>query len=149
MNENFSTVNAQDEEAIRQQAMMICDALYNKKAQDIMAIHVGDRTIIADWFVVCSGRATAQVKALCDEIEEKAEGMGLSVRRIEGYSEGRWIVIDFGSILVHIFYPEEREYYNMERLWVDDPRGFVDYSKLMLEKEREEELGRRAAEKGE
>lgn len=149
MNENFSTVNAQDEEAIRQQAMMICDALYNKKAQDIMAIHVGDRTIIADWFVVCSGRATAQVKALCDEIEEKAEGMGLSVRRIEGYSEGRWIVIDFGSILVHIFYPEEREYYNMERLWVDDPRGFVDYSKLMLEKEREEELGRKAAEKGE
>lgn len=128
---------------------MICDALYNKKAQDIMAIHVGDRTIIADWFVVCSGRATAQVKALCDEIEEKAEGMGLSVRRIEGYSEGRWIVIDFGSILVHIFYPEEREYYNMERLWVDDPRGFVGYSKLMLEKEREEELGRRAAEKGE
>jgi ribosome-associated protein len=149
MNENFSTVNAQDEEAIRRQAMMICDALYNKKAQDIMAIHVGDKTIIADWFVVCSGRATAQVKALCDEIEEKAEGMGLSVRRIEGYSEGRWIVIDFGSILVHIFYPEEREYYNMERLWVDDPRGFVDYSKLMLEKEREEELGRRAAEKGE
>lgn len=134
MNENFSTVNAQDEEAIRQQAMMICDALYNKKAQDIVAIHVGDKTIIADWFVICSGRATAQVKALSDEIEEKAEGMGLSVRRIEGYGEGRWIVIDFGSILVHIFYPEEREYYNMERLWIDDPRGFVDYSKLMREK---------------
>ncbi len=134
MNENFGTVNAQDEEAIRQQAMMICDALYNKKAQDIVAIHVGDKTIIADWFVICSGRATAQVKALSDEIEEKAEGMGLSVRRIEGYGEGRWIVIDFGSILVHIFYPEEREYYNMERLWIDDPRGFVDYSKLMREK---------------
>lgn len=149
MSEFFNAIDAQDEENIRRQAMMICDALYNKKAQDIMAIHVGDRTIIADWFVVCSGRATAQVKAFCDEIEEKAEGMGLSVRRIEGYSEGRWIVIDFGSILVHIFYPEEREYYNMERLWVDDPRGFVDYSKLMLEKEREEELRRRAAEKGE
>lgn len=149
MSEFFNVIDAQDEENIRRQAMMICDALYNKKAQDIMAIHVGDRTIIADWFVVCSGRATAQVKALSDEIEEKAESMGLSVRRIEGYSEGRWIVIDFGSILVHIFYPEEREYYNMERLWVDDPRGFVDYSKLMLEKEREEELRRRAAEKGE
>lgn len=149
MSEFLNAIDVQDEENIRRQAMMICDALYNKKAQDIMAIHVGDRTIIADWFVVCSGRATAQVKALCDEIEEKAEGMGLSVRRIEGYSEGRWIVIDFGSILVHIFYPEEREYYNMERLWVDDPRGFVDYSKLMLEKEREEELRRRAAEKGE
>lgn len=149
MSEFFNVIDAQDEENIRRQAMMICDALYNKKAQDIMAIHVGDKTIIADWFVVCSGLATAQVKALSDEIEEKAESMGLSVRRIEGYSEGRWIVIDFGSILVHIFYPEEREYYNMERLWVDDPRGFVDYSKLMLEKECEEELRRRAAEKGE
>ena len=102
MSEFFNAIDAQDEENIRRQAMMICDALYNKKAQDI-----------------------------------------------EGYSEGRWIVIDFGSILVHIFYPEEREYYNMERLWVDDPRGFVDYSKLMLEKEREKELRRRAAEKGE
>ena len=149
MNQNVYANAQVNEEAIKEQALKLCEILYNKKALDIMAIHVGDRTIIADWFVVCSGRATAQVKALCDEIEEKAEGMGLSVRRIEVYSEGRWIVIDFGSILVHIFYPEEREYYNMERLWVDDPRGFVDYSKLMLEKEREEELGRRAAEKGE
>ena len=61
MSEFFNAIDAQDEENIRRQAMMICDALYNKKAQDIMAIHVGDRTIIADWFVVCSGRATAQV----------------------------------------------------------------------------------------
>lgn len=141
MNESFNAQNAQEEARIREQAMLICDALYNKKAQDIMAIHVGDRTIIADWFVVCSGRATAQVKALCDELEQKAAGMGLNERRVEGYNEGRWIVIDFGSILVHIFYPEEREYYNMERLWVDDPRGFVDYSKLMAAKEREAELG--------
>ena len=55
MSEFFNAIDAQDEENIRRQAMMICDALYNKKAQDIMAIHVGDRTIIADWFVVCFG----------------------------------------------------------------------------------------------
>ena len=89
--------------------------------------------------MICSGRATAQVKALCDEVEEKSAELGLEVRRTEGYPEGRWIVVDFGSILVHIFYPEEREYYNMERLWVDDPRDFVDYSKLMLDNEREKQ----------
>ncbi len=121
-------------ETLKQQALGLCELLYNKKAVDILAVHVGDKTIIADWFVICSGRSTAQVKALCDEVENKAETLGLAVRRTEGYQQGRWIVIDFSSILVHIFYPEEREYYNMERLWVDDPQQFVDYTKLMEEK---------------
>ena len=133
----------------RETAIRAAKALDAKRAKDIVVLKVDGMTVITDYMVIATGRSVPQVKALCDEIEEKAEGMGLSVRRIEGYSEGRWIVIDFGSILVHIFYPEEREYYNMERLWVDDPRGFVDYSKLMLEKEREEELRRKAAEKGE
>ncbi len=117
-------------EQIREQALGVCEILYNKKALSIVAINVADKTIIADWFVICSGRVSAQVKALCDEVQEKAEALGLRELRHEGYSEGRWIVIDYGSILVHIFHPEEREYYNMERLWVDDPRHFVDYSKL-------------------
>lgn len=137
MSESFHTEKQFEEENIKTQAMGICEMLYNKKALDIMAIHVGDKTIIADWFVVCSGRAASQVKALCDEVEEKSADLGLSIRRTEGYAQGRWIVIDFGSILVHIFHPEEREYYNMERLWVDDPRDFVDYTKLMENKERE------------
>ncbi len=121
-------------ETLRKQALGVCELLYNKKAVDILAVHVGDKTIIADWFVICSGRSTAQVKALCDEVEDKAATLGLAVRRTEGYQQGRWIVIDFGSVLAHIFYPEEREYYNLERLWVDDPRQFVDYTKLMEEK---------------
>ncbi len=119
------------EERIREQALALCEALYNKKAMDIVAINVADKTVIADWFVICSGRVSAQVKALCDEIENKAPEFGLAPIRREGYSEGRWIVIDFGAILVHIFHPEERAYYNMERLWVDDPRHYVDYSKSM------------------
>ena len=100
-----------------EQVEALCAALYDKKAQDIVAIHVGDRTIIADWFVICSGRATPQVKALCDELEEKAAQAGLTLRRREGYDAGRWIVLDYADILVHIFHPEERRYYNIERLW--------------------------------
>ncbi len=104
-------------EAIRKQVDQICEVLCDKKALDVVAIRVDDKTIIADWFIIASGRVSTQVKALCDEVEEKAPAFGLSLRRREGYAEGRWIVLDFGDILVHLFHPEERRYYNMERLW--------------------------------
>ena len=101
------------------QAMALCELLDDKKAVDIMAIHVADKTIVADWFIIAGGRAVPQVKALCDELEGRAAQMGLVIRRREGYAQGRWIVLDYGAILVHLFHPEEREYYNMERLWED------------------------------
>ena len=114
---------------IKAQALALCEVLDNKKALDILAVNVADKTIIADWFVIVSGHSTTQVKALCDELEEKAAERGLIARRKEGYQEGRWIVVDFGTILVHLFHPEEREYYKLERLWVDDPQHCINYSK--------------------
>ena len=117
------------ETEIREQVLALCEVLDNKKALDILAVNVADKTIIADWFVIASGRSTTQVKALCDELEEKAAERDLSARRKEGYQEGRWIVVDFGTILVHLFHPEEREYYNLERLWVDDPQHCINYSR--------------------
>lgn len=119
-------------ETIRNQVDQICRTLYEKKAQDILAIHVADKTIIADWFVICSGRAVSQIKALCDELEEKEASIGLTLRRKEGYAEGRWIVLDYGDILVHIFHPEERQYYNVERLW-DEDGSAIRYSALLDE----------------
>lgn len=97
--------------------LAICELLYDKKAVDILALHIGDKTIIADWFVVASGTSVTQVRALCDALEEKSEELGLSIRRKEGYEDARWVVLDFGFALVHIFHPEERAYYNIERLW--------------------------------
>ncbi len=123
-------------ESIKQKALGVCEVLYNKKALDIVAIHVADKTIVADWFIICSGRAVQQVKALADEVDHKAEELGLNLRRSEGYGEGKWIVLDFADILVHIFYPEERKYYNMERLWDEDDSA-IRYSVLKEEEERE------------
>lgn len=123
-------------DAIKQQALGICEILYNKKAIDILAIHVADKTILADWFVICSGRAVQQVKALADELDEKTPALGLELRRSEGYGEGKWIVQDYGDILVHIFFPEERKYYNMERLW-DENEGAIRFSAKKEEEERE------------
>lgn len=108
--------------------LALCEALENKKALDIVAIHVADKTIVADWFLIASGRAVPQVKALCEELEDKAFSLGLTLRRKEGYEEGRWIVLDFGFALVHLFHPEERAYYNMERLW-EEGDNVIHYSK--------------------
>ena len=123
-------------ESIKQKALAVCEVLYNKKAQDIVAIHVADKTIIADWFIICSGRATQQVKSLAEEVDKKAAELGLTLRRSEGYGEAKWIVLDFADILVHIFYPEERKYYNMERLWDENDRA-IRYSQIKEEEERE------------
>ena len=123
-------------EAIKQKALDVCEILYNKKASDIVAIHVADKTIIADWFIICSGRATQQVKAIADELDHKAQELGLTLRRSEGYGEGKWIVLDYADILVHVFFPEERKYYNMERLW-DESDSAIRYSAMKEEEERE------------
>ena len=103
-----------------QEVLNLCKILDDKKANDIIAIHVGDRTIVADWFIIASGRSVPHVKALCDELEEQAASVGLISKRKEGYDQGRWIVLDYGFALVHLFHPEERSYYNMERLWEED-----------------------------
>ena len=115
------------EQATKELVLSLCKVLDDKKAVDIKALYVADKAIVAEWFVVCSGRSSVQVKTLCDELEDKAASLGLDLLRKEGYNEGRWIVLDFGHILVHIFHPEERQYYHLERLW-EDGAG-IDYSK--------------------
>lgn len=111
----------------RKQVEDLLALLDGKKATDIIAIDVADKTIVADWFVICSGTSVIQVRAICDEVLEKYPEIGLTLRRKEGYTEGRWIVLDFGYILLHIFYPEEREYYNIERLWTDGATEVIKF----------------------
>ena len=105
--------------SIKEQAEALKTLLEDKKAEDTVLLHVADRTIIADYFIICSGRSSTHVKALADEVEDSMKDLGLELLRIEGYNDGRWIVMDFASILLHIFCPDERQYYNMERLWSD------------------------------
>ena len=97
----------------------IANILYEKKAQNIVALNVKDLTVITDAMLIATGRSTIQVRTLADEVEEKMTEMGMDPIRKEGHQEGRWIVLDYGEVLVHIFHPEEREYYNIDRLWMD------------------------------
>ncbi len=93
------------------------DAALDKKAEDFVAIDVGGRTILADTFVVVTGRSKIQTRAIADSIVEAVERNGGSVRKVEGYNDGGWILIDLGDAIVHVFTPEQRDFYNIERLW--------------------------------
>ncbi len=98
----------------------IAAILYDKKAKDIVALDVHDLTVITDCMVIASGRSALQVKSLADEVEEKLSEMGLEPVRKEGQQEGRWVVLDYGTVLVHLFHPEEREFYRLDKLWEND-----------------------------
>ncbi|MBP5307583.1 MAG: ribosome silencing factor [Clostridia bacterium] len=96
----------------------ICNALSTKKAQDVIKINVTDKTCLADYFVIAGGRSATQVRSLADSVEEIIEkNLGLTVTRREGVSEGRWAVLDYGDVIVHIFNDEQRLFYHLERLW--------------------------------
>lgn len=95
----------------------ICKFLSSKKAEDILVIDVREKTVLCDYFVIASGRNTTQVKALCENVEEKFSEAGIEPRRTEGVREGRWGVLDYGDVIVHIFNDESRLFYHLERLW--------------------------------
>ena len=96
---------------------VVREAASDKKAEDVLMISLEGRTSIADHFVVVTGRSKIQTRAIADGIAEAVRGHGFSVARTEGYSDGNWILLDLGSIVVHVFTPEHREFYNLERLW--------------------------------
>lgn len=91
--------------------------LQEKKAEDIIVINVTDQTTIADFFVIASGKSTTQVKALTEYLEEKMENDQIFATRIEGEKEARWVVVDYASVIVHIFNDSMRDFYNLEKLW--------------------------------
>jgi len=97
----------------------VAKQLLMKKAEDVELINVSDKTIIADYFIIASGRSDVHVRSLCDELQKYMAESGRVHLRIEGYREGRWIVVDYGELLVHLFHRREREFYGLERLWAD------------------------------
>ena len=113
---------------ISERAKRIAEILDNKKAQDIVILKVADMTIISDYFVVASAPNVSHVQTLAEEVQFKLrEEEDADPIRTEGEREGRWVVIDYGDVLVHIFHKEEREFYQLERLWKVEG-NFYDYS---------------------
>lgn len=97
----------------------IASLLWDRKALDIVALDVRGLTVLCDYMVIASGRNVNQVKGLYDDVDDMMAKEGVQLRRSEGSAEGRWVVLDYSTILVHIFHQEERAFYNLERLWDD------------------------------
>ncbi|MDO4546942.1 MAG: ribosome silencing factor [Clostridia bacterium] len=103
----------------KQLATIIATELEQKQGNDVMVLEVSHLTSITDYFVIAGGQSSIKVRALAEAVEEKLEKEGIQVRRKEGVQASRWIVLDYISVIVHIFHDEERQFYNIERLWMD------------------------------
>lgn len=100
-----------------QLSRLAADAAAEKKARDIVRIDIRERTSIADYFVICEGDTDRQVRAIADAITDACEAQGLRPLHVSGYADGSWVVLDYSTVIVHIFLPGERAYYDLESLW--------------------------------
>ena len=101
-------------------AKKVCEVLDSHKAEDVLLIDLKVKTEVADYYVVASGRSMTHTRALIDHVEEEMDKLGVAPIRREGVREGRWAVLDYGDVLVHIFNDETRLFYHLESLWGDD-----------------------------
>lgn len=112
-------------------AVLLARALDSKKGGDIKVLKTEGVTTLADYFVICTATSNTQVKAMSDACEEAAEKNGERAHHIEGHRGGTWLLMDFSSVVVHVFTDEARKFYDLERLWGDAEE--MDISKELLE----------------
>lgn len=105
----------------RERAVLAAQAALDKKAEDVRILDLRGITLIADYFVIASGRNVQQVQAITDHVRDRLEERGARPRGIEGYAAGRWVLVDYGDVVVHVFLDAERRYYGLERVWGDAP----------------------------
>ncbi len=112
---------------LTQEVVKILD---KKKAEDIKVIQTTELTIIADYFIVASGTSSTHTKSLADDVDYELSKLGIEPSHIEGRATG-WTLLDYNSVLVHVFDKKSREYYNLERLWTD--AALMDISELLTD----------------
>ena len=100
-------------------AAVAAHALEEKKAHDVKILKTAEQTVLADYFVICNGTSSTHIKALVDEVDKELSEAGEPPTRREGLRSDVWVLMDFGSVIVHVFTDEARKFYNLERLWSD------------------------------
>ncbi|MDO5560091.1 MAG: ribosome silencing factor [Oscillospiraceae bacterium] len=114
---------------INNKLINVVKALESKKAENIEVLGIKDLTVLTDYFVIANGTSTTHTRTLADEVEYQLSQAGIEPTRKEGYSGSNWIILDYSDIVVHVFYKETREFYQLERLWADGEH--VDVEKLL------------------
>jgi ribosome-associated protein len=106
-------------------ARLIVQLASDKKAEDIVMLDIHALSIIADYFVICTGTSDRQVRAIAKDIDEQVGKRGIQPVHIEGMQDATWVLLDYGSVIVHVFDPATRDYYRLEKLWAEAPRVLV------------------------
>jgi ribosome-associated protein len=106
---------------VQEKTRIVVDAALDVKAEDVVALDVREQSSFADVFVIATGRSDRQVRAIADSIEQAAKAAGVPPLGVEGVAEGRWVLIDLDDVIVHVFTPDTRAHYDIERLWRDAP----------------------------
>ena len=118
-------------EQSREMAKLACEALADKKGEDIRVIDIAGISVLADYFIIASGNSSTQTRTLAEEVEYQMSQAGVEPNRKEGYNGSNWVILDYGDIVVHIFYKETRDYYQLERLWADGEK--IDIEEYVIE----------------
>jgi len=100
-----------------QKVEIIREAMDELKAQDVNVLRVTDKTQMTDYMVICSGTSNIHIRAIADRVIERLKEHDIKGIRREGYKEARWVLMDFGDVIAHVFDPEDREFYSLERFW--------------------------------
>ena len=120
MNEEImSEVTSLEGATAAEVAKVIAEVLDAKKGRDVKIIHVEEKTVIAEYFVLCTGNSSTQVKGLVGEVEYQLERRGVKPYNVEGRDNNSWILLDYSNIIVHVFSREAREFYNLDKLYGD------------------------------
>ena len=99
----------------------VAEAVEERKGEDLRVLHLGEITSLADYFLICSGNNERQVQAIAEGIQERLRGEQVRPRHIEGFKPGRWVLLDYGDFVVHVFDRATREFYGLDKLWADAP----------------------------
>ncbi|MDQ0205509.1 ribosome silencing factor [Alkalicoccobacillus murimartini] len=97
------------------------NAVDDKRGEQIVALDMKGISPIADYFVICHGNSEKQVQAIAFELKKVVQEQGIEIQRLEGFDQARWVLLDLGDVVVHVFHKDERLYYNLEKLWGDAP----------------------------
>ncbi len=120
--ETKTSARTRNDSASRERALECARAALDKKAENVRILDLTKLSGFTDFFVICSGVSDRQVQAIASSVEQHLESQGAELVNFEGFSDGRWVLMDFGDVVVHIFQDALRDYYDLENLWADAPR---------------------------
>jgi ribosome-associated protein len=119
----FSPAAESGNEAANRELRLVLDSLEDSKAEDIVSIDISGKSALGDHMIVASGRSNRHVVAICDRLLDDLKDDGFGTARVEGLTNGDWVLIDAGDVIVHVFRPEIREFYNLEKMWMTPDLG--------------------------